>query len=383
MTKHFAAVLFALVGCAADTDSAFHVSGRVTDSQVTHVVATSPLTAERVVAEVASDGSFDIAVAPGMTWAMTFANADKTGSDMRVGTLTSDGLDALAPSAAGSLDFGAVSFGNGRATPAVSHADLVRALGLDDASAALLARTDDLARRYANPDIDNDGELDALEGHDVRLEVNGQLALAIGDREATVADLVDGLASPSVRFDNTMLVALVPPTMAMQMDTGTITFDMPYYGTALGPTTPMIEPGTPIGDPHIFHGELAGVPALGISARGDHDAPRGTYELAFANGQLTFSDVEPPSAATLAAAIDYRVPFVHISSTNAAPTAFEIDWKQMGEGGWQPAPGLAVRLDVIVQEHGTRHAYAPILAADQSTLAWRDVAPELGAIQTF
>ncbi|NVB77415.1 MAG: hypothetical protein HOV81_03390 [Kofleriaceae bacterium] len=379
MTKHLAAALFALtvapllVGCAAESDSAFHVSGRVTDSQVTHVIATNPVTAERVVADVGSDGSFDLAVAPGKTWAVTFANASKVGADMRVGVLGSDGLDALAPARAGSLELGTVSFASGRATGSIAHADLIDALGLDDATAARLARTDDLALRYANPDIDNNGELDALEGHDIRLEVSGQLALGIGDREATVADLVTGLAAPTIRYDNTMLVTLVPRAMNMAMASGTITFDMPYYGTALGPATPMIEAGTAIGQPHVLLGELEGMPALGISARGDHDAPRGNYELAFDNGQLTFSDVEPPSAATLADATDYRVPFIRISSTDGKPTALDIAWHEMGASGWQPAPGLAVRLDVVVQHGGKRYALAPILAADQHSIAWQEM----------
>lgn len=374
MTKHFAAALFALTaGCAADAGDSFHVSGRVTDGSVTHVVASNPVTAERVVAEVGSDGSFDIAVAPGMTWAVTFANGSKVGADMRVGTLASDGLDALAPTAAGSLDLGTISFDSGRATPAVSHADLVDALGLDPATAARLARTDDLARRYANPDIDNNGELDAVEGHDIRLEVSGTLSLATGGREVTVADLVDGVASPTVVYEDTMLVTLVPRDMNMAMMSGKITFDMPYYGTALGPSTPMIEAGTAIGAPHVVQGELLGTPALGISARGDHDAPRGTYELGFDNGQLTFSDVAPPSAGMLAAATDYRVPLIRISSTEGKPTSFDIAWQQMGESGWQPAPGIAVRLDVVVQHAGTRYTLAPLLAADRSSIAWNEM----------
>ncbi len=380
MTKTLAAALFALTcvplleGCAVESDSAFHVSGRVSDSQVTHVVASNPVTAERVVATVSSDGSFDLAVAPGMTWAVTFANADKVGADMRVGTLASSDLDALAPARAGSLELGTVSFASGRATGSISHADLIDALGLSEATAARLARTDDLARRYANPDIDNSGELDALEGRDIRLEVTGTYAFGIGDREVTVADLVDGVAAPTIRYDNTMLVTLVPRAMNMEMDSGTITFDMPYYGTALGPSTPMIAPGTAIGEPHVLHGELLGMPALGISARGDQDAPRGTYELAFANGQLTFSDVEPPAATALAAATDYRVPLLHISATDdGKPSAIGVAWNQMSESGWQPAPGLAVRLDVIVQHAGKRYAFAPILAADQSSVAWSDL----------
>lgn len=135
----------------------------------------------------------------------------------------------------------------------------------------------------------------------------------------------------------------------------------------------MIAAGTAIGAPHVLHGELAGMPALGVSARGDHDAPRGTYELGFDNGQLTFTDVAPPSAATLAAATDYRVPQIHISETDGVPTSFDIAWQQMGADGWQPAPGLAVRLDVVVEARGQRYAFAPILAADQSSIAWRDM----------
>src|ERR1041384_7046915 len=108
MMKQVAAALLALtVGCAtAETDGAFHLTGRLEASRVTHVVASNPTTDSRVIVEVAADGSFDLALDPGIAWVVTLADWTKVGKDMQVATLQANGLDAFSPQAAGALDMG-------------------------------------------------------------------------------------------------------------------------------------------------------------------------------------------------------------------------------------------------------------------------------------
>ena len=291
--KNLAALLALTAGCTtADTDGAFHISGRLAGApSVTHVVAANPDSADRVVATVAADGRFDLAVEPGSAWVVTFTDWTKVGKDMQVATLQADALDALVPQGPGAIDVGTVAVRDGRAHGTVDWLDLIGALGIDNDAAVRMGRTDNLALRYANPDIDNDGTIDALQhGHDVRLAIAGAYTLTTAGRAATLRDLIAGTyAQRGIDYAGTTLQTLVPRAMGMDMASGTVTFDEPYYGTALGDQTPMIEPGTPIGVPEVKVGQLAGAATMGVVARGGEDAPSGTYELGFANGQLTFA----------------------------------------------------------------------------------------------
>src|SRR5258706_8253644 len=108
MMNKLAASLFVFaVGCASATDGAFHVSGRVTDKRVTHVVATNVADGSRVIAAIDHE-SFSVALAPQQQWVLTFADASRSGAQMQISTLQVDGLDALVPQSDGALDLGVV-----------------------------------------------------------------------------------------------------------------------------------------------------------------------------------------------------------------------------------------------------------------------------------
>ncbi|HTL35124.1 MAG TPA: hypothetical protein VL326_18475, partial [Kofleriaceae bacterium] len=310
-----------------------------------------------------------------------FADWTKTGKDMQVATLQADGLDAFAPQTAGRLDVGTVTVASdGFAHGTVDWLDLVDALGLDTETAVFMGRTDGLALRYANPDIDNDGTIDAYQhGHDYQLELAGAYKLATDGHEATISDLVAGtFAKPELRYTATSIETVVPRAMNMNMASGTLTFDTAFYGTALGADTPMIAPGTPIGAPHVKVGELAGAPMMGVVARAGADVPRGTYEVGFDNGQLTFSSVLVPSAPTLESARDYAVPFVHIRpletgcKSDCDIAAIDIDWRTRTQAGWvQASAPETARLDVVTKYSGKSTYLTANL--EGTSLAWQDM----------
>jgi hypothetical protein len=363
MMKNLAAALLAAsAGCAtAQTDDgAFHLTGRLDSKQVTHVVASNPVNASRVVVEVLRDGSFDLVLPTGSSWVVTLTDWTKVGKDMQVATLQVNGLDAFAPQTAGMLDMGDVKLSGARAHGTTTWGEVIGALGLDAATAIGMARNDDLALRYANPDIDNDGVIDALQhGHEYKLEISGAFTLENDDRAVTIDDLVAGTyANPSVSYTGTTIQAIVPSAMNMQMHGGTLTFEQPFFGVG---HTPMVEAGTPVGAPHVKFGQLDGHPTMGVVARAGERAPRGVYELGFANGQLTFSDVLVPSQASLESTPDYAVPFVRLQPIDATCTtscdiaAIDVAWRALGETGWQELDERhAARVDLVAVINGKR-----------------------------
>jgi len=162
----------------------------------------------------------------------------------------------------------------------------------------------------------------------------------------------------------------------MDMKSGTLTFEEAFYGVG---GHPMVAPGTPIGAPHVKFGELDGAPMIGVVARAGQDAPSGSYELGFANGQLTFSDVHVPNAASLETGSDYAIPFVHLRATDSKCQAacdlssIDIAWKKLASAGWAASESHAARIDLVVSVNGKKTYLGADLDAGQSSLAWNDI----------
>ena len=385
MMNKLAALLLSVsaAGCATENDGALHISGQLTDaSRVTHVVATNPTTGERVVVDLKADGEVDgrFAIAlpsGGGAWIVTFADANKKGAAMRVATLQTGGLDAFSTKDGGAMDFGKVSFSGRYAHGTMTWDRLSTAFGEGQSSLLQRAKFDDLGLRYSNPDIDNNGEIDALEGHAYRLDINGSVTLQTDGRDAVIADLITGLASPSLRYGGTTIQAEVPDDMGMNMLSGTVQFEQPFYGTALGTNTPMVEAGARIGQPHVKFGELLGAKQLGVVAAGLRNAPNGTYRFGFDNGQLTFTDVFTPSIDTLSAGADYSVPFVRIRATNASCvidcdiSSIDLEWKRQTSAGWQTVEGPAdAHLDILAGMGSKRIYLAANLTDGATSQSW-------------
>lgn len=360
MNKLAAALLAFTAGCAAENDGTLHLTGRLADpSQVTHVIATNAETGERIVIDMKSDGeidgAFDVAVPAGGAWIVTFADLTKVGADMRIATLQAGGLDAFKSKTGGTLDFGTVNISGTYAHGSLTWDAVESATGERRATLEQLAKIDNLALRYSNPDVDGDGKLDALQGRNYRIELDGRYAMQTRGRDLSITDLVTGYDAAGIRYMGTSLHTAVPRAMGMNMQSGTVTFEQPFYGTALGMSTPMVQPGTRIGQPHIKFGELDGDPRVGVVAHPGRNAPSGSYVFDFDNGKLTFTGVNAPSATMLTAAADYSVPFVRIRTANETCIAgcdikaVDLAWQRATESGWQAVAPRDARLDVVAQ----------------------------------
>ncbi len=337
--KTLAAALFAFTACAtATTDTTFHLVGHV-DAPVTYVVAstTSRLAVDKIASLVDPSGAFDLALEPGYAWSVAFIDSRQVGSAMVRGSLAADQLDAFAPTGPGSVDLGHITFSE-RARPAIDTETIVDALGLDRAVASQSGITDNLATRYANPDVDNDGVLDALEpDRDYRLDFLARIQLTNAGHPATIADLVLGMPYLGVDYVQTGIVVSLPPTGHV-LDGALMAFSGPFYGTQLGPTTPVVTPGGAVAEPELKLGTMDGYPTVGAFAQGGRDLPRGEYTLALRDEVLTFSEVQPPRAADLVKQM--IVPVMQLVS--AAPgcvaecpiEAVRVAWMREADGGW-------------------------------------------------
>ena len=343
MTKLAAAMFVVVTGCASQsTDGDLHVSGRIADSRVTHVVAVNTATGSREIVELQA-GSFDVTLSQGEQFLLTAADATKKGRDMFIGTIdASKTRHTFAPTHGGELDLGTVK------------------------PTLVTGKVDDLALRVSNPDIDGDGQIATMAP---MLDVNGTYTLTRNGSALTVADLVAGnKTNVQVSYQSTLLSAVVPANKQMAMSTGTVMFEEPFYGTALGPQTPMIQPYTQIGAPHVKLGELAGNSLIGVVARGGFDVPSGTYEIDFANGSLTYTNVFPPSQTVLESAQSYSVPFLHIRPTetgcigNCDIDALEVEW---------PATAKPAHVVMVLNRNGQETTLSADLT--DKALAWRDI----------
>lgn len=389
MMNKLATVLLAVstAGCATESDGVLTLSGQLADaSRVTHVVAANPLTGERVVVDLKSDGQpdgrFEIAVPTGDgSWIVTFADANQKGAAMKIATLQTGGLDAFRSTSGGAIDFGTVHFDGRYAHGTTTWNRLAAAFGESETALQTRAKLDNLALRYSNPDIDANGKIDALEGHAYRLEVDGTLRLQVNGLDATISDLVNGLTLPTVRYMGTTIEAAVPRDMGMNMLSGTMQFEQNFYGTAFGDATPMVPAGARIGQPHIKFGELDGSQMVGLVASGKSNAPSGTYKFGFDQGELTFSDVFAPDVSLITAASDFAVPFVRIRTTNATCksdcdiSAIDVQWMRSTKLGWMPvAEPRDAKLDLIANMPGSKRVHLAASLTDGATSQdWRSM----------
>lgn len=340
------------------------VTGRVrpekdSAARITHVMGVSPshgwLTlrgSRRVVAKVAPDGTFSVGLAPNRLWVLVFVDATKVGSDMIVGALHAKGLATLAPSKQAQVNLGDMTVKDGIVEASVPYEDLLSAMGVDEASAQYLSSVDDICLRMVNPDIDGNGRIDALEGrqNDYRLDFHVSFQWR-NERIVSVADIVGAFLPDTVSLEHrsTEIVASFERG-GMTNDywsTMTASFDEELHYTPNGTegapgTTRVARPGSIIPPADIFRSEGS----AGLMAIPGFDIPQGTHRFRIGGRALTFTNVRTPTAAQLAAAESFIVPFVRLapveSSCVTACTIHTVDyeWRKRTATGWTLAtPG--------------------------------------------
>jgi hypothetical protein len=331
-----------------DDAPAFRVSGAVTaprgvrakadDKVVDAVVAVTPSSwATRVVSPVAADGSFALDLAPSQPWVLVFVDSTRVGADMIAGVLGAGTLDTLTPTTAGALALGDVVVDGEAATPGIGYGALVAGLGLSADSAAWLGAIDDLCLRYVNPDIDADGELDAVQGTRYLLDFHVQRSQREGDHHVTVADLVGRFldASATATYGGTGIYVSLPAAVDTAAGSHWMSFSGELHGSG----------GQYAADEHVPESALivmgfGDMHSYGAYASPGHDMPQGEVRLGAGATTLTFTNVATGTDAELASADGLVMPFVRLvptvpgCTTACAISAVDYEWRRRDAAGW-------------------------------------------------
>jgi len=353
------------------TTATFHGS---VGTAVTHVMAVSPVDGDlQKVVVPTSDGEFSVEVEPGRPWALVFVDANRTGAKMVTGVLRSDTLDTFLPEAAGEVELGYISFDGREATMAGSSNSLDTALGLSRRTLATLGGLDDIALRYANPDIDGDGLLDIDQGHVARLELHVEYELTAAGRAAIPDDFIVRPQQMGYDHVGTGIYGRLPDQFApVDRETASVTFGQPFYGYAYGPFTAPVKAGQPVTD--LTYGDSR---TFGVFARPDHPVPYGDYHFQSGDDHLDFTLVRPPTE-MLRHQVMPRIRFVPKQegcTSQCAIDSIAFTWARNTDDGWialttEEASALqpAGSIDVL-STSGHRHYELPPGYAS-GTLTW-------------
>ncbi|CAN5912441.1 hypothetical protein BH11MYX2_BH11MYX2_02410 [soil metagenome] len=328
---------------------------------ITHVMAVQPISASpiRTIAEVKADGSFSLDVTPGQPYVFIFVDSTATGADMAVAMFRSQTLDTVAPQGEGELDMGTVEIDPTMqaATPGVDYDTLISDLGLDPAAAEFLGSIDDLSLRYANPDIDGNGMIDLVEGHQFGIDFHVRSNMRRGSASGanfTVADMTDqffpdsgdDVATPV--FNMTSAYAMYPSTMdpTQYVDQSNPQMSLLTHGAAY---TVTVADGSTAGANTSFSGMPSGGPMSSWGADYDleHNAALelpgsggSPATLAFTLGSigttLTFTNVVTRTKASLVEEGTISI-FAKMNTTAGMVTSVDYKWMKTQSGQWVPA----------------------------------------------
>jgi hypothetical protein len=339
---------------------------------ITHVMAVQPISASpiRTIAAVGADGSFELAVTPGEPYVFVFVDANAVGAEMAVAIFRSGTLDTVAPQIAGTVDMGMVAIDptSGTATPGIDYATLIAGLGLDPAAAEYLGSVDDLSLRYANPDIDGDGMIDIVEGHQFGIDFHVRSNMRRGSAAGanfTVADMTDqffpeaGAEVATPVFNMTSAYAMYPSSLDATSYVDQSNPMMTVLTHGAGYTVTIADGSTP-GANTSFSGLGGGgggpIQSWGADYDLEHHAALelpgsggSPATLAFTLGAigttLTFTNVVTRTKASLTAEGTLSI-FTRLNTTAGMITSIDYKWMKSQAGQWTPATAEEIAVTI-------------------------------------
>lgn len=133
-------------------------------------------------------------------WVLAYIDSSKIGDAMLISRFASNTLDTLSPKVgdSGNLNLGSISTNDSKATTSVNYIDILDSIKMSPETAETFGAIDDVSLRYINPDINNDGKLDApvlskdgiLQGESKKF-ILGWDASTCAPESATVSDNED------------------------------------------------------------------------------------------------------------------------------------------------------------------------------------------------
>lgn len=317
------------------------------DDEPTDIIAVSPETGNVTCKEVdlEDDGSFDFRLTSGRPWFFYFINRLRSGSNMFLGRFKTDTLDTLLPnSSTGSTNLGTITLDTdtGLATSDTDHDQIVEDLEIDSDTADSIGEIDDVARRYSNPDMDGDGEIDCGQSnHSFFLDFHVRFnMLNDGTNNVEVNDLLGSYYNESTMVTDysSTGVYIAYPTDFSSAASGTVTFvDSSVTTEEAGAVTA----NTEISD--ITENAFTGYYGYGVNTTSSSELPSGTIVYAFGDKEITFSDVETPALSEITAPTGRVFPFVKFNKTDSTCTSsctlsgLSYKWMKKTATGWEAA----------------------------------------------
>lgn len=366
---------------SSDTSTGFTVSGTLSSTSVslnkslgsgtiTDIMAVSPKTAgaECKKASVASGGIFNIKIDGKKPWFLYFLDRAKQGAAMFMGRLqASSAMTTFTPAeTTGSMDVGTVTVDatNETATPSKTESEITSGLGLDSTTTETLKSVDGAAKRYGNPDMDNDGSVDCNSETKTTasyfLDFHMRYDMQTAGVNAKVSDVVDAyLGDTMLPSYNSTGIYVAYPDSYSSTKSGTITFVdsavTTQEGGAISANTPSSDI-TVLDDFGSYHGWGVN---LGVSTQ--------TYsgDIIFIIGgskTLTFTDVAMPSLTVLQSPTGRIFPFIKFTksdpscTSNCTIASFSYKWMKKTASGWTPATLSEVNFLVASGGIGFRYA---------------------------
>jgi len=412
-------------GCAGSSDSGgYTISGRIgtmvsartaapaAQRTITHVMAVQPVSASpiRTLAEVAADGSFTLDVTPGQPYVFVFVDSTAVGPAMAVAMFRANTLDTISPQLAGHLEMGDVMIdpATQTATPGASYDDVIAELGLDPAAAEYLGSVDDLSLRYANPDIDGDGVIDLVEGHQFGIDFHVRSNMRRGSASGanfTVADMTDQFfpsSGPDVAtpvFNLTSAYVMYPTSLdpTIYLDTSMPPNQVLAHGAAYAVS---IADGSTPGANTSFSGPPGGGTMASWGA--DYDLTRDGLELPGSAGSpatiaytlgasattLTFTNVVTRPKASLTADGTLSI-FTRLNTDAGAIASVDYMWMKRSAGAWEAATADEIAtvigsdgayISFHVQPSWSNETGVQIPATPSGTVAWTGAAVRPDAV---
>jgi hypothetical protein len=404
---------YKISGRVASMTSARTLSPSAGPRTVTHVMAVQPISASpiRTIAAVGADGSFSLDVTPGEPYVFVFVDSTAVGADMAVAMFRANTLDTVSPQLMGHLDMGDVAIdpSTQTATASTPYADMIAALGLDASAAEYLGSVDDLSLRYANPDIDGDGMIDLVEGHQFGIDFHVRSNMRRGSAAGmnfTVADMTDqffpdsGVDVATPVFNLTSAYAMYPTAMdpTIYIDSShqpqTLENGAAYTvtladGTTPGANTSFSGVGGGMAGPMMSWGADYQLEGTDLELPGSAGSPATlAYTLAASGTTLTFTNVVTRTKASLTADGTLSI-FTRLNTTAGSISSIDYNWMKRDAGGWIPATAEEIALTIgsagggmsfHVQPSWNNQIFVQIPATPSGNIAWTDVSVAPGTV---
>lgn len=327
---------------------------RLQDKTPTHVIAMEPESNSFATAEVNEDGTFELYIDKELNWVVTFVDSTGTGSDMLVSRFGSGELDTIATnSETTDVDLGELDTTAEKAGGTIPQGDLLTSLAMSEEASVQYGAVDDVSLRYVNPDIDGDGQIDAVAGQKLTLDFHNRFNFKKNGADLAMKDIKNAFPpeNASLEFSGSGVMPWFEDSVynePVSAYTWKFSADVSLgtNGGVLcdGYTSGQLLPANTACNMEIVAGASNNIPSIELTAAVD-----GTYELTAGGKTFTWTNVK---VSDFSAGTGFIALFVRMDVNNDNKlTGISYKWQRKnGDGTYSLA--TAEELKLLVSSGG-------------------------------